>query len=243
MVAYRRTLARFRQPAQRPDVVSPAAPGPATSSRLTRIAVNVAGAVFAAFFAYASLDFYLRTHELLGAGFLVEQTWFVLAFLVRRPAQAVTRRTSDWLLALGGSFGGTLFRPQGWHPVWGTWSGLVCQVTGLLIGLAALVALGRSFGVAPADRGLVTRGPYAIVRHPIYASYLLVECGYLLQALSWANAAVAVFTAGCNIGRALAEERLLLASANDPATQDPGRAPDYPAYRSRVRWRIIPGLC
>lgn len=152
------------------------------SSRLTRIAVNVAGAAFAALFAYQSLAFIVRTHSPLGAGFLVEQTWFVVAFLVRRPARAVTRRRSDWLLAIGGSFGGTLFRPQGLHLAWGMWAGLACQVAGLLIGVAALITLGRSFGVAPADRGLVTRGPYAIVRHPAYTSYLvrtLVREGYL----------------------------------------------------------------
>lgn len=266
MVVYRRVLSRLRPTARQPgpaasaarvtdlgnsgarefgsptrDPVPAGAPAPGASSRFTRVAVNVTGAVFAAFFAYASLEFVLRTHQLLGAGFLVEQTWFVLAFLIRRPAQAVTRRTSDWLLALGGTFGGTLFRPQGFHPAWGNWTGIVFQVAGLLIGLTAVITLGRSFGMAPADRGLVTRGPYAIVRHPIYISYLLVESGYLLQALSWANAAVAVFTAGCNIGRALAEERLLMASAVSQGAGAPA-GHDYPAYRNQVRWRLVPGV-
>lgn len=237
MVTNRRMLSRIRWWSPR----EPATKTTSGASRLTRLAVNLAGAAFAAFFAYASLDFYLRTHRLIGAGFCVEQAWFVLAFLIRRPAQTVTRRTSDWLLALGGSFGGTLFRPDGLDAPWGTWSGLAFQTAGLLIGVAALLALGRSFGVAPADRGLVTGGPYAIVRHPIYSSYLLVECGYLLQALSWANAAVAIFTAGCNIGRALAEERLLMASAAGHSGS-PNAASDYPAYRRRVRWRLVPRL-
>jgi len=251
-------------PAVRAGQSAPAAT-PARSGRLTRFAVNLAGAAGAAFFAVASFQFYLQTHSLIGAGFCVEQAWFVVAFLVRRPAQAVTRRSADWLLTVGGSFGGTGFRPAGLHPAWGLWSGLALQTAGLIIGLASLLALGRSFGVVPADRGLVTWGPYAVVRHPIYSSYLLVQCGYLLQSLSWRNALVLACTAGCNIGRALAEERLLTASAVPaaPAGRPPGGpapvpaairpaartadggqawAGDYLSYRERVRWRLAPGL-
>lgn len=201
-----------------------------TATRLVTIAVNVAGAAGAALFARASLEFYLSTHRLIGMAFFAEQMWFVAAFLLRRPARAVTRRLSDWLLAFCGTFGGVLLRPAGAHPPWGVEAGLGLQLLGLAVCLASLVALGRSFGFAAADRGLVTRGPYAIVRHPVYAGYIVVQSGYLLQSLSWWNAVVVVFATGCNAGRAVAEERLLT------------RSGDYLAYRDRVRWRLVPGL-
>jgi len=190
--------------------------------------VNVAGAIGAALFARASLEFYLHTHRLIGAVFFAEQMWFVAVFLLRRPAAAVTRRPGDWLLAFGGTFGGVLLRPIGIHPQWGVTAGLVLQLAGLAVVLASLAALGRSFGFAAADRGLVTRGPYAVVRHPIYAAYYPIQLGYLLQSIAWQNAVVMVFAMGCNAGRALAEERLLAASS------------DYAAYRNRVRWRLLP---
>jgi len=44
------------------------------------------------------------------------------------------------------------------------------------------------------------------------------------------NVLVLVLASGCNIGRALAEERLL------------ARTAAYRAYREKVRWRLIPGL-
>lgn len=197
---------------------------------MVRLAANLIGAVGAAYFVEASLHFYLQTHRLIGAAFLAQQTWIVVAYLIRRPARAVSRRAGDWLLAFGGTFGGVLFRPAGLHPQWGVDAGFAVQVVGLAICIVAFLTLGRSFGFAAADRGLVKRGPYAVVRHPIYTSYFLLQAGYLLQAFSVQNALVMLFVTSCNIGRALVEERLL-------ATNAP-----YRAYRTKVRWRLFPGV-
>jgi protein-S-isoprenylcysteine O-methyltransferase Ste14 len=202
----------------------------ARSARLIRISANLVGAVGAAYFAKASLQFYVRTHRLIGAALLVEQMWVVVAYLIRRPARAVSTRLGDWLLAFGGTFGGVLLRPVGAHPRWGVSIGLWVQLLGLLVCVAAFFILGRSFGFAAADRGLVTRGPYAVIRHPIYASYLLTLPGYLLQSISVWNALVVLLVTSCNVGRALVEDRLLATSEQ------------YGAYRSQVRWRLLPGV-
>ena len=195
-----------------------------------RILLNLVGAAGAALFVQASVQAYLSSHRLIGAAFVAEQTWIVVAYLVRRPARVVSRRASDWLLAFGGTFGGVLFRPNGAHIHWGLDAGLGVQAVGLVICVWALSALGRSFGFAAADRGLVRRGPYRVIRHPIYASYVLLQLGYLLQSISVRNALVMLFTSSCNVGRALAEERLLTNN---------GR---YAAYRAQVRWRVLPGV-
>lgn len=204
--------------------------GPPRTRRLVRASANVVGAGGAALFAWAGLQHYETTHSLVGAGFFVAQIWVVTAYLVRRPASVVSQRTGDWALAFGGTFGGVLFRPSGVHPHWGVVSGLDLQAVGLAICVVSFFSLGRSFGFAPADRGLKHRGSYAIVRHPIYASYILLELGYVLQSLSIRNAVVMVFVCSCDVGRALAEERLLVASAT------------YEEYRARVRWRLVPGV-
>ncbi|MGN6678192.1 MAG: methyltransferase family protein [Streptosporangiaceae bacterium] len=210
--------------------------GPGSAGRIPRLGVlgrtvvNLAGAASAAFFARASLAFFLQTHRLIGAAFLIEQAWFVTAFLIRRPPRIVAGSSGPWLLAAGGTFGGLLLRPSGAHPPWGVAAGLVCQLAGLAIAVTALLFLGRSFGFVAADRGLVTRGPYAVVRHPIYAAYFLVQCGYLMQSVSIRNAAVVAFATCCNIGRVCAEERLL------------AQSPDHADYARRVRWRLVPGI-
>ena len=127
--------------------------GPGTQ-RLARIAVNLAGAVIAALFAQASLRFYLHTHRLIGGLFVIEQTCFAVMFLLRRPAEAVSRRPRSWLLAFGGTFGALLLRPGGTHPPWGVQTGFIFQLTGLLIAIASLLALGRSFGFVAADQAV-----------------------------------------------------------------------------------------
>lgn len=203
------------------------------SSRATftiRISANLVAAFGAALFLRAGLGYFQRTHSLIGAIFVAEETWVVVAYLVRRPARVVSQRPLDWLLAFGGTFGGVLLRPDGAHPHWGVVAGFDVQMVGLVICVTSFYALGRSFGFAAADRGLKETGAYSIVRHPIYASYFFLQIGYVLQSLSWSNALVVMFICSCNVGRALVEERLLESSS------------PYDEYRSRVRWRLLPGV-
>ena len=200
------------------------------ADRVVRIMVNLAGAVCAVSFARASLDYFVQTHRLIGGLFCIEQAWFAAAFLLRRPATAVSGQPGNWLLAVGGTFGGLLFRPVGAHQLWAVRAGFLLQLAGLILAIGSLMALGRSFGFVAADRGVVTRGPYAAVRHPVYASYLLIQTGYVAQATSWRNLAVLIVATGCNIGRILAEEKILSGSSA------------YRGYRERVRFRLLPGL-
>ncbi len=195
-----------------------------------RIVANLVGAAGAAYFAYVTLLAYMQTHRPIGFLFFAEQSVVVVAYLVRRPANVVTLSTTDWLLAFGGTFSPVLLRPDGAHPAWGLTTGLVLQFMGVAICLWSLLVLGRSFGFAAADRGLVTRGPYACVRHPVYASYILLQTGYLFQSISLRNAAVVVLATACNVGRVRAEERVLAVN------------PAHGAYRRCVRWKMLPGL-
>jgi protein-S-isoprenylcysteine O-methyltransferase Ste14 len=198
--------------------------------RAFRIAANIVGAVGAAYFAKATLQYFIDTHRLYGGALFAEEMWVVVAYLIRRPARTVSRRKGDWILAFCGTFGGVLFRPTGMHPRWGVDIGFDVQLLGLAICVVSFLALGRSFGFAAADRGLVWRGPYTVVRHPIYASYVLLQLGYVLQSISVRNVLVMLMVTSCNVGRARAEERLLVTNEH------------YGAYRAHVRWRLLPGI-
>lgn len=188
------------------------------------------GAAGGAYFAVSGYQYFITSHSLIGAGFWCAQLWVIVAYLVRRPARRVSTRPRDWALAFAGTFAGILFRPVGVHPHWGVVAGTVLQVTGLALWAAAFAALGRSFGFAAADRGLRQSGPYAVVRHPLYTSYFLLQLGYVVQSISWRNAAVMILVCGCDAARTLVEERVL---RNNPA---------YSRYCERVRWRCVPGV-
>jgi protein-S-isoprenylcysteine O-methyltransferase Ste14 len=216
-VLYRVRLALRREP-------------PPKTQRIIRVVANLVGAAGAAYFAYVTFAAFLQTHRPIGFLFSAQQMVVVVAYLVRRPARVVTRRFFDWLLAFGGTFAPVLLRPDGVHPPWGLPAGLVVQFCGVVICLWSLITLGRSFGFAAADRGLVQRGPYRIVRHPIYASYVVLALGYLLQSFSLRNLAVVLLATACNVGRIRAEEQVL---ATNPASA---------SYRAKVRWRLLPGI-
>ena len=91
------------------------------------------------------------------------------------------------------------------------------------------LALGRSFGIAPANRGVVMRGPYVLVRHPIYAGYLMTHAAFLVAHPAPWNVAVILVADGALVVRALIEERVLSADA------------EYQSYCRRVGWHLVPG--
>jgi protein-S-isoprenylcysteine O-methyltransferase Ste14 len=114
-------------------------------------------------------------------------------------------------------------------PAWPA-AGLVLVTVAACLSFASLSTLGRWFGVRPALRGVATKGPYRLVRHPMYLAYLVADVGYNLQ--EWNIGTVLMVTAGwaALLYRIHAEERVL--------SGDPG----WTAYAALVRYRLVPGL-
>ena len=110
-------------------------------------------------------------------------------------------------------------------------AGMTVQVAAVLLMVWARITFGRrSFHAAanPTSGGLVTTGPYAWVRHPIYAAAIyFVWAGALDHRTAVAVAGAALLTMGA-VGRMLAEERLLVAMY-----------PGYTGYKARTQ-RIVP---
>jgi protein-S-isoprenylcysteine O-methyltransferase Ste14 len=126
----------------------------------------------------------------------------------------------------------------GWSPLFPTWLNIV----GLL-----LVALGYAFATwafaenrffssvvrIQTDRGHVVcdSGPYRIVRHPGYAGNLLALPGLVLAL----DSAWTLIPAGVALVVAL-----LRTALEDRTLQE--ELPGYREYKSRVRYRLLPGV-
>lgn len=153
----------------------------------------------------------------------------VFFVIFRRQTLDVSTAPLDWALALMGTMLPLLVRPHGQPLI----PGYICAVimgVGALITIAAKLSLNRRFGIAPANRGVQRAWAYAIVRHPMYAGYIVVQCGFLLLNPTVWNLALYVTAWSIQVGRILREERWL---SSDP---------DYRAYAEAVRFRLIPGL-
>jgi protein-S-isoprenylcysteine O-methyltransferase Ste14 len=62
----------------------------------------------------------------------------------------------------------------------------ICLVLiGSVLSLMTVSWLGRSFSICPQSRHLVTHGPYAIVRHPLYICEELFVIGIMIIYFSW----------------------------------------------------------
>lgn len=107
-------------------------------------------------------------------------------------------------------------------------AGAALQLTGLALQLYAKLSLGRSFGVLPATRELVTRGAYRWLRHPIYFGYLVAQLGFLFSNFCVQNIVVLVVLYAAQILRIHREEEFLHSFAG------------YGEYCERVRYRLIP---
>lgn len=97
--------------------------------------------------------------------------------------------------------------------------------------LWARVTFGRrSFHLAsnPTEGGLVTRGPYRHIRHPIYTAVCLFSGAGAVAHWSWKGGALSGLILGCGLLRIFCEEVMVAA-----------RYPEYRRYAAKT-WRMVP---
>ena len=100
--------------------------------------------------------------------------------LTRRPPAALDRSLSSnaaVFVAYAYPYAQVIYlRWVNGTPAWPE-AGLVLVTLAACLSLASLLTLGRFFGIRPALRGLATKGPYRVVRHPMYLSYMMGDIG------------------------------------------------------------------
>jgi protein-S-isoprenylcysteine O-methyltransferase Ste14 len=120
-----------------------------------------------------------------------------------------------------------------WGGTWNGWVGIPLFLLGAWAGLRGKADLGRQRTTRPEplpDNQLVTGGIYSMLRHPLYASLILLGFGW---AVLW-NSVPA-------LGLALVQAVFLDAKARCEERHLRNRHPGYDAYSRRVK-RFVPGL-
>ena len=182
--------------------------------------------LFFGLFAWSNFERWRSTGEPSGLGLTLLEGWVALMFVIRRPAHDVSISRLAWIAAPIGTFAMLLARPAegGLSPL----SARPSSSSESGFALVSLTALGRSFGLVAANRGVKTRGPYGLVRHPAYAGYLISFVGYIAENPSLRNVGLVILGTAFQLVRIREEEQLL------------SRDSSYASYRQRVRYRLIP---
>ncbi len=104
----------------------------------------------------------------------------------------------------------------------------LCLAVGMAQALYSLAYLRHRFSIVPEARGLVTSGPYRLVRHPIYLGEILAGFGLVLPTIAGLPLLVFLVFVSAEVVRTYYEEGVLRRTY-----------PEYAAYAAGTR-RLVP---
>ena len=198
-------------------------------NRVVSILSRVLPASYFSLTCIAFWNSFLETGKWTSLFWMVSEGAVVFLLVIRRPSHSISRSPMDWIAGVAGSFLVLLVRPSG-AMLAPDAAGFALQLSGTAFQLYGKAALGRSFGIVAANRGVVVKGPYRFVRHPIYLGYLITHAGFLLSNWSLWNLAIYAAAYVFQVARIFAEERILMVDGK------------YSEYLQSVRYRMIPGV-
>jgi protein-S-isoprenylcysteine O-methyltransferase Ste14 len=173
---------------------------------------------------------FLETGRLTGLLLLASETLVVILTVLRRSSSTVDRSPRARVLTAISMMGPFLVRPAAATALAPEAATVLLSGLGLSVVIGGKLSLGRSFGLMPANRGIVSTGLYRVVRHPIYLGYLITHVGFVAANPTPWNAVTLIAADLALMWRAVCEEQTL------------GQDPSYQMYLQSVRWRVLPGV-
>ena len=126
-----------------------------------------------------------------------------------------------------------LDRRYGWSPApaWASVAGDLMMILGFFLVFEVFKANSFTSGIIEVaeNQKVISTGPYALVRHPMYTGGLIMLFGIPLALGSWLGMLINVPMTAAIVWRLMDEERFLLRNL-----------PGYAEYRETVKYRLIP---
>jgi protein-S-isoprenylcysteine O-methyltransferase Ste14 len=189
---------------------------------------NIIFAIEAVYLAYSFLIDFIKHYD------FVIMLWFLIhfitaiLFLTRKPNKGISSNIFVHIVSIASVMYFYLFD---WktdiHIIPDIIKLIVVSVGGILT-ILSLLSLYKSFGVLVSYREIRTKYMYKFIRHPIYLSYIVMDCGVVLAYFNLINAIVFVIAIGLFLLRIYYEESFL------------SNYGEYIEYKKRVRYRLIP---
>jgi len=182
--------------------------------------MSIIGAFIFSFLFAVRMTQSMQTGEYLPDLLLAAQAGFAAFWMIfRKPAS----HESSWqiqLLAWTSALVPLALNVSGQVSSW-------LSIPGLFLMLWAFWSLGGSFSIAPANRHLITDGPYRFIRHPMYGGEILSLFGLCIGSSSLWNWIVL---------------SLFVISVQTRISHEEALFERYPVYAQFVKWRMVPGV-
>lgn len=157
---------------------------------------------------------------------------FALFIFLRPPSRKPSRRPIAWLACAGAILSvAFLHAPSEDAALGAVIAGEAIVILAVAFTFTSVAFLGRCFGVLPEVRGLVMRGPYRIIRHPVYLGEIGAFVGFVVASQHWLNIVPLLVFTGSQLVRMRFEEAALSEEYPD----------EYGAYAARTP-RLLPAL-
>lgn len=138
--------------------------------------------------------------------------WAAFAVLIyrRKPSRRPARSRVAFVACAIAILPGMLLVGPGAHgSIGAVVAGEILVIVAVCFTLASVLCLGTCFGVLPEVRGLVMRGPYKLVRHPVYLGEIAAFAGFVLASQHLANVLLLVVLCAGQAVRLRLEEAAL----------------------------------
>jgi protein-S-isoprenylcysteine O-methyltransferase Ste14 len=164
--------------------------------------------------------------------FAIHMLVFITTMVTRKAPVRVSTNPWYWLLTFVETYWSvpTFWLMSRGRAIVPHWMSDSLAIISVALAIWARLSLGRSIGLVPALRTLVTDGAYRYVRHPIYSAICLSIISAALNAYSPRNLAIFGLGVFWFTLKSVVEESFL---RSDSA---------YADYMQRVQWRWLPGI-